>query len=54
MDTIPAGYYETNKEIISNFDHIINEDVVNEIVTEQAYAHYPGWHFTAYVWYKAC
>jgi len=51
MLDIPEGYALLQDDFCSNFDHAINEEVVEKLKTENVYAYYPAWNFHGSVWY---
>ena len=46
----PAGWPKLD-DLMSNFDHEINQSVAEELKTVQATADYPGWEFFATCWW---
>lgn len=48
---VPENYTDSGKEIMSNYDHIVNESVRDYLMKNDQYAGYPGWNFYATVWY---
>jgi hypothetical protein len=52
MDTIPSGFTDSGDEIMSNFDHKIDQEVVTKIKGNPLWAGYPGWSFYGKVWWS--
>lgn len=48
---IPQDYIELDDNFCSNFDGIINENVVNQLKSGNFYAAYPAWEFYGSVWF---
>ena len=40
---------QAENDICSNFDHMVDESVVNQVESGKYYANYPGWNFYATV-----
>lgn len=51
MEDRPQELVDVGKNIMSNFDHKINTEIVNKLKEEGYYADYPGWNFHGEVWY---
>lgn len=49
---IPDSFKDCDECIMSNFDSVIELDVVRKIKGEKYYAHYPGYNFCGYVWWE--
>jgi len=49
---IPQDYEEYSEDVMSNFDHEIDEVVAKHIKNKKLFASYPGWNFYGKVWYK--
>jgi hypothetical protein len=47
----PHDWPELGENLMSNFDHEVNEDVADKLRTTQAVAVYPGWEFNAKCWW---
>jgi hypothetical protein len=47
----PRDWPKLPDNLMSNFDHQINETVAKELKTVQATARYPGWGFHATCWW---
>ena len=39
-------------EVMSNFDHCIDEEIANKLKETKSYADYPAWDFHGSVWYE--
>lgn len=48
---MPKGLIELPDEVCSNFDHKINEEVVERLKSGRWYAIYPAWGWRGEVWY---
>lgn len=48
----PDYFMFLNKDVMSNFDHIIDKDVAKKIKREDYYAQYSGCNFCGYVWWQ--
>jgi len=48
----PADWEEYPESIISNFDHIIHEEIAEVLKNNNFWSHYPGWGFSGQVWYQ--
>ena len=44
-------YDEEIEEIMSNFDHQIEEDIAQELKERPCFSRYAGWSFNGKVWY---
>jgi hypothetical protein len=42
---------ELKEEVWSNFDHVINRDIAEQLKSGEYWAAAPGWNFFAYVWF---
>lgn len=47
----PVGYTDCHENVMSNFDRIIEQDVVTLLKEESVLAGYPGWNFHSRVWF---
>lgn len=47
---MPKGYHSIG-EVMTNFDHSINEDKMAELKTGKYIAIYTAWNFFGYVWW---
>lgn len=52
MKTIPEHFTEHHDSIMSNFDHMIDYKVADEIKNQPMWAEYPGWDFYGKVWFE--
>jgi hypothetical protein len=43
---------ELDGDVISNFDHEIDDDIAAELQKKEAFSRYPGWNFNARVWWS--
>ena len=48
----PISFTDFPDEIMSNFDHCIDEKVAEAIKDKPLYAQYSGWNFCGYVWWQ--
>ena len=46
-----ANMIELDECLMSNFDHVVNQDVAQRLRDGNCYAAYPGWNFHALVWF---
>lgn len=46
------GYTHCGENICSNFDHIVDQSIVERMKTEKIVADYPAWNFHGSVWFK--
>jgi hypothetical protein len=44
-------FYETENNLVSNFDRVIDKNVEQELITNNCKSDYPAWNFHAYVWH---
>ena len=51
MSKIPKNYTHIHKEIASNFDHTVINEVVEQAKHEKVIADYPAYNFLGYVWW---
>jgi len=51
MLEMPGNLAETNESLMSNFDHVIDESVAEELKGGNCWAKYTGWEFYGKVWY---
>jgi hypothetical protein len=51
METVPIDYEKHHEAVCSNFDHVINQEVVEHLKTHNAWSSYPGWNFHGSVWF---
>jgi len=47
---IPINYKYIEEAMMSNFDHIIDENVAAQLRDQPCYSQYSGWDFCGYVW----
>lgn len=52
MKRVPSLYIQHEEAIYSNYDHEINNTVVDDCKHGYFYADYPGRYFMAYVWFE--
>lgn len=52
MKKVPDSYIEYPEEIMSNFDHKIELDIVDHIKGKLLFSGYPGWDFYGDVWFE--
>ena len=48
---VPGFYDRLDDNFCSNYDGIIDQDVVEQLEKENVCANYPGWNFHGTVWY---
>ena len=51
MGNIPKESYETNDAVYSNFDHILDKNIVDELKEKNCYSQHAGWNFCGYIWH---
>lgn len=51
MEDRPEELENAGEEVMSNFDHEINPEIVKKLREGGYYADYPGWNFHGQVWY---
>ena len=49
---LPEHFNEHDGCVISNFDHLIDTVVADEIKGMDIYSQYAGWNFCGYVWWS--
>ena len=49
---IPEDYKDSLKDVISNFDGIVDHEAANEIKDKELYGSHAGWNFHGRVWYQ--
>ena len=47
-----SDFYHTNEEVCSNFDGIINQTVVDELIHNNCWSEYPAWNWWGKVWHN--
>lgn len=52
METIPKNYEEHSENLMTNFDHSIDNEVAQELKKDELWAQYTGWNFWAGVWWN--
>jgi hypothetical protein len=45
-------FYETEENVCSNFDGLINKNVVQELIDNNCKAGYPAWEWYGIVWHQ--
>lgn len=53
MKTVPKDLPKNADTVYSNYDHVINSFVLEEIKYGLCWAQYPGRSFMAYVWFES-
>jgi DNA modification methylase len=48
---IPENYIKHDDDIMSNFDHDIDNNVAEELKQTDQYAQYSGWNFCGEIWW---
>lgn len=46
----PSDFEDSDETIMSNFDHIVDNEVAEKIKGQKLFAGYAAWDFFGYVW----
>lgn len=52
IEEIKKEYEISGENVVSNFDHVIDENIVEKMKTDKKVYGYPAWDFYGSVWYK--